>query len=187
MNNTKLDDVMGVIRTFVCNTDPIIRGREERYLPLTYKDAAILASEVANLRINLAVVSQELQRAVQQRDELHGLYMAITEKFRAVDPLWNEAPNRTIEQNIHAFIDTLMRSAGVLQDEPVGCAYCDDKWSYIEDLQEQIALHREQAREVTVQAKDALERVLPQAQGALVIVDIQNSLTAIKRYLENIP
>lgn len=181
-NTDKLENIMGIVRTFVCNVPP----NSERYLSLTYQDASILASEVANLRITLAIAENDRLRAVQQRDDLHTFFMAVSEKLAMIDPLWNQhKANAT--RNMELTIDALLRSAGVLRDEPVGCPSCDEKWEYCEDLQEQIALHREQAREVTIQAKDALERVLPQAQGALVIADIQNSLTAIKGYLENIP
>lgn len=178
----KLDNIMGVIRTFVCNTKP----GDERYLSLTYRDASILASEVANLRIALAIAENDRLRAVQQRDDLHTFFTAVSEKLAMIDPLWNQhKANAT--RNMELTIDVLLRSAGVLRDEPTGCQSCDEKWEYCEDLQEQIALHREQAREVVVYAKEAMERVLPQAQGALVIGDLKHAIGRCGDYLENIP
>lgn len=181
-NTDKLDNIMDIVRTFVCNVPP----NSERYLSLTYQDASILASEVANLRIALAIAESDRLRAVQQRDDLHTFFMAVSEKLATIDPLWNQhKANAT--RNMELTIDSLLRSAGVLRDEPVGCPSCDEKWEYIEDLQEQIALHREQAREVVVYAKEAMERVLPQAQGALVIGDLKRAIGRCGDYLENIP
>lgn len=191
INEEKLDAIMGVIRTFVCNTSPNIHGRTENYLHLTYKDASVLASEVANLRINLARAGIEVQRVVQQRDDLHSFYMGISEKFRAVDPLWNENQTRSIEHNVHTFLDNLLRSAGVLRDEPDGCQACDDKYQRIEELQEEINLHREKAREVVVQARDTLEGILPHMPGtiaaAAAINTIQRAIASCVLYLEDIP
>ena len=189
----RLENIMGVLRTFVCSIDPAIHGREERTIPLTYKDAAILTSEVTNLRLNEAILKNYHFGVVQQRDELHAFFDATTQKFSTVDPLWNEhiTPPGVLREvrNMERFIDSLAKSAGVIVDNHDNIAFQELAIAQerIDELQEDIALSREKTREVLNEAITALRRVLPQAMGSLVIEDIKSAITSCEIRMEELP
>jgi len=182
-NEQKLDDIMGVLRTFVCNVGPNSLTKE-RYLPITYGDAVILVSEVSNLRINLAQARLTSDDYRTERNELLATWTEIIDKLGSIDPLWNERIGKTPCQNALAFIDRLTRSAGVLRDDPAHAAALELRAAadYIDEEKERFNLYHAQVKEDMGIALAALERVLPQAQGALVIQDIQNAINLLKGY-----
>ena len=183
-NEQKLDDVMGVLRTFVCNSEP----GSERYVSLTYRVVAILVSEVSNLRINDAMRDRLINEYRTERDELLATWTAIIDKLASIDPLWNEKVGKTPCENALAFIDMLMRSAGVLRDDPAHAAALELRAAsdYIDEEQERYRLYIEQVKEDMGIALAALERVLPQAQGALVIQDIQYARDRLNAHIEGL-
>lgn len=187
-NEQKLDDIMGVLRTFVCNHVPVASPNstcDERYLPLTYRDVAILCSEVSNLRISLALRDRLVDEYRTERDELLATWTEIIDKLASIDPLWNEKVGKTPCQNALAFIDMLTRSAGVLRDDPAHAAALELRAAadYIDEEKERFNLYQAQVKEDMGIALAALERVLPQAQGALVIQDIQNAMGRLREYV----
>ena len=183
----KLDDIMGVLRTFVCNVGPNSLTKE-RYLPITYGDAVILVSEVSNLRISLAQRDILVDEYRTERDELLATWTEIVDKLASIDPLWNEKIGKTPCENALAFIDMLMRSAGVLRDDPAHAAALELRAAadYIAEEQERHRLYVEQVKEDMGIALAALERVLPQAQGALVIQDIKHAVERLNAHIEGL-
>lgn len=186
----KLDNIMEVIRTFVCSINPTIHGRTDRTLPLTYKDAAILASEVTNLRLENATVTQKLISQNQEYQSALFFFESTIEKFSSIDPLWNEHPRRPASMgyilNMQAFVDSLAMGAGVIRDNHDNIAFIELNAAQerLDEMEEQMALTREKTREVLIEMESALKRVLPQAQGAIVIDDIQKAIASCQTFFD---
>lgn len=189
----RLENIMGVLRTFVCSIDPVIHGREERTIPLTYKDAAILTSEVTNLRLENATLTQKLISQNQEYQSALFFFEATMEKFSSLDPLWDKhvrhPPSMSYIINMQAFVDSLAMGAGVIRDNHDNIAFQELAIAQerIDELQEDIALSREKTREVLNEAITALRRVLPQAMGSLVIEDIKSAITSCEIRMEELP
>lgn len=189
--HSKLDDILYVIREFVCRVDPAIHGRDERALPLTYRDAAILTSEVGNLRLKLAHASIQNQRVIEQRDRLHDFFAAISAKLSSIDPLWDDNTRGGIEQNAVRLIDTILKSAGVLQDDKPQCPNCASSADYAEETKEGLNLFRAQTREILLEAFSVIDNYInASAPGTHASMLYHQSVVArgnIETFVENLP
>jgi len=186
--HTQFDDILYVLREFVCRVNPAIHGRDERALPLTYRDAAILTAEVANLRLKLAHTSIENQKLIEQRDRLHDFYADVSTKFSSIDQFWNDNRRNTDAQNALMVIDLILKSAGVLQDDKPQCPNCASSADYAEETKEAMNLFREQVREVLDQVQPLLQRMVNVTLGdAILTREILRVRGIVDHQLENLP